>query len=108
MGGLTVTGNSLTAILSGSIKQKSSLVGTNRGSPTWRRTLKRRRSISATLSACWLISPLGGFEEEVRDGDADSNQELESVTLQVTERALEEDKNNMQVVCVSRDHFSMS
>ena len=55
-----------------------------------------------------LVITLGGFEEEVRDGDADSDQELESVTLQVAERALEEDKNNMQVVCVSRDHFSMS
>ena len=55
-----------------------------------------------------LVITLGGFEEEVRDGDADSDQELESVTLQVAERALEEDKNNMQVVCVSCDHFSMS
>ena len=46
----------------------------------------------------------GGFEEEVRDGDEDSDQRLELVTLQVAERALEEeDKNNKQVACVSRD-----
>ena len=44
----------------------------------------------------------GGFEEEVRDGDEDSDQRLESVASQVTERVLEEeDKNNKQVACVS-------
>ena len=46
----------------------------------------------------------GGFEEEVRDGDEDSDQWSESVALQVTERVLEEeDKNDKQVACVSRD-----
>ena len=46
----------------------------------------------------------GSFEEEVRDGDEDSDQRLELVTLQVAERALEEeDENNKQVACVSRD-----
>ena len=50
-----------------------------------------------------VITP-GSFDEEVRDGDEDSDQRLESVTLQVTERVLEEDKNNTQVVCVSHDH----
>ena len=40
-----------------------------------------------------VITP-GGFEEEVRDGDEDSNQELESVALQVVERVLEEDEND--------------
>ena len=46
----------------------------------------------------------GGFEEEVRDGDEDSDQRLESVASQVAERVLEEeDKNNKQVACVSRD-----
>ena len=50
-----------------------------------------------------VITP-GGFEEEVRDGDRDSDQRLESVALQVTERVLEEDENDTQVVCVSRDH----
>ena len=53
------------------------------------------------------ITP-GGFEEEVRDRDEDSDQELESVTLRVAERVLEEDKNNMQVACVSHDRFAMS
>ena len=46
----------------------------------------------------------GGFEEEVRDRDEDSDQRLESVTSQVAERVLEEDKNDTQVACVSRDH----
>ena len=50
----------------------------------------------------------GGFEEEVRDGDEDSDQRLESVASQVTERVLEEDKNDKQVACVSRDCFAMS
>ena len=50
-----------------------------------------------------VITP-GGFEEEVRDGDEDSNQRLESVASQVAERVLEEDKNDTQVACVSRDH----
>ena len=50
-----------------------------------------------------VITP-GGFEEEVRDGDGDSDQRLESVASQVTERVLEEDENDTQVVCVSRDH----
>ena len=45
----------------------------------------------------------GGFEEEVRDGDEDSDQRLELVASQVTERVLEEeDKNNKQVACISR------
>ena len=45
----------------------------------------------------------GGFEEEVRDGDEDSDQGLESVASQVAERVLEEeDENDKQVVCVSR------
>ena len=45
----------------------------------------------------------GGFEEEVRDGDEDSDQGLESVTSQVVERVLEEeDENDKQVACVSR------
>ena len=39
------------------------------------------------------ITP-GSFEEEVRDRDEDSDQELESVALRVAERVLEEDKNN--------------
>ena len=44
----------------------------------------------------------GSFEEEVRDGDEDSNQRLESVASQVAERVLEEeDENNKQVACVS-------
>ena len=46
------------------------------------------------------ITP-GGFEEEVRDRDEDSDQGLESVTLQVAERVLEDDKNDTQVVCFS-------
>ena len=54
-----------------------------------------------------VITP-GGFKEEVRDRDADSDQELESVTLQIAERVLEEDKNNTQVACVSHDHFATS
>ena len=54
-----------------------------------------------------VITP-GGFEEEVRDGDEDSDQRLESVASQVAERVLEEDKNNMQVACVSCDHYAMS
>ena len=53
-----------------------------------------------------VITP-GGFEEEVRDGDADSDQELESVASRVAERVLE-DKNNTQVACVSRDHYATS
>ena len=45
----------------------------------------------------------GGFEEEIRDGDEDSDQRLESVASQVAERVLEEeDKNDKQVACVSR------
>ena len=49
----------------------------------------------------------GGFEEEVRDGDEDSNQRLESVASQVAERILEEeDENNKQVACVS--HYWLS
>ena len=50
-----------------------------------------------------VITP-GGFDEEVRDRDEDSDQELESVTSRVAERVLEEDENNTQVVCVSCDH----
>ena len=46
----------------------------------------------------------GGFEEEVRDRDEDSNQRLESVASQVAERVLDkEDENDKQVACVSRD-----
>ena len=48
----------------------------------------------------------GGFEEEVRDGDEDSNQRLELVALQVAERVLEEDENDKQVACVSCDWLS--
>ena len=48
----------------------------------------------------------GGFNEEVRDGDEDSNQRLESVASQVAERVLEEDENDKQVACVSRDWLS--
>ena len=45
----------------------------------------------------------GGFEEEVRDGDEDSDQELESLASQVAERILEEeDDDNQQVVGLSR------
>ena len=50
----------------------------------------------------------GNFEEEVRDGDEDSDQRLESVALRVAERVLEEEENDTQVACVSRDHFAMS
>ena len=46
----------------------------------------------------------GGFKEEVRDGDEDSDQRLESVTSQVVKRVLEEEEeNHAQVVCVSHD-----
>ena len=47
----------------------------------------------------------GGFEEEVRDGDEDSDQELESLASQVAERTLEEEENEVdqQVVGLSRD-----
>ena len=45
----------------------------------------------------------GGFEEEVRDGDEDSDQGLESLASQVVERILEEeDENDKQVACLSR------
>ena len=45
----------------------------------------------------------GGFKEEVRDGDEDSDQGLESLALQVAERLLEEeDEDNQQVVGLSR------
>ena len=45
----------------------------------------------------------GGFEDEVRDGDKDSDQGLESLASQVAERILEEeDKNDNQVGCLSR------
>ena len=45
----------------------------------------------------------GGFEEEVRDGDEDSDQRLESVASQVAERVLEEEgENDKQVACLSR------
>ena len=45
----------------------------------------------------------GGFEEEVRDGDEDSDQELESLASQVVARILdEEDDDNQQVVGLSR------
>ena len=50
----------------------------------------------------------GGFKEEVRDRDEDSDQGLESVALRVAERVLEEDENDMQVACVSRDHSATS
>ena len=50
----------------------------------------------------------GGFEEDVRDGDEDSDQELESVASKVVEKVLEEDENNTQVVCVFCDHFATS
>ena len=44
----------------------------------------------------------GGFKEEVRDGDEDSNQGLESLALQVAERVLEEeDESDKQVACLS-------
>ena len=49
----------------------------------------------------------GDFKEEVRDGDEDSDQRLESVASQVAERVLEEeDENHAQVACVSRDWLS--
>ena len=45
----------------------------------------------------------GSFEEEVRDGDEDSDQELESLASQVAERVLDEEgENNKQVACLSR------
>ena len=45
----------------------------------------------------------GGFEEEVRNGDEDSDQGLESLASQVAERVLEEeDENDKQVACLSR------
>ena len=45
----------------------------------------------------------GSFEEEVRDGDEDSDQELESLASQVAERILEEEnEDNQQVVSLSR------
>ena len=44
----------------------------------------------------------GGFEEEVRDGDEDSDQELESLASQVAERTLEEE-DDQQVVGLSHD-----
>ena len=50
----------------------------------------------------------GSFEEDVRDGDEDSDQELESVASKVAEKVLEEDENNMQVACVSCDCFVTS
>ena len=36
------------------------------------------------------------------------DQELESVTLKVAEKALEEDEDDTQVACVSRDRFATS
>ena len=47
----------------------------------------------------------GGFEEEVRDGDEDGNQELELLASRVAERTLEEEENeaDQQVVGLSRD-----
>ena len=54
-----------------------------------------------------VITP-GSFEEEARDRDGDSDQELESVTSRIMERVLEEDENNTQVACISCDHFAMS
>ena len=45
----------------------------------------------------------GGFEEEVRDGDEDSDQELESLASQVAERIVADEPNhNQQVVSLSR------
>ena len=45
----------------------------------------------------------GGFEEEVRDGDEDSDHELESLASQVAERILDEEgEGNQQVVGLSR------
>ena len=45
----------------------------------------------------------GGFEDEVRDGDEDSDHGLESLASQVAERILEEenDENDNQVGCLS-------
>ena len=49
----------------------------------------------------------GGFEEEVRDGDEDSDQGLESLASQVAERILdEEDDDDQQVVGLS--HYCLS
>ena len=46
----------------------------------------------------------GGFKEEVRNGDEDSDHGLESLASQVAERVLdEEDEDNQQVVGLSRD-----
>ena len=50
----------------------------------------------------------GSFEEEVRDGDEDSDHELESIALQVAERVLEGDEDDTQVACVSYDRFVTS
>ena len=45
----------------------------------------------------------GGFEEDVRDGEEDSDQGLESLASQVVERILEEENDdNQQVVGLSR------
>ena len=44
----------------------------------------------------------GGFEEEVRDGDEDSDRGLESLASQVAEGVLEEE-GDQQVVGLSRD-----
>ena len=56
----------------------------------------------------WLVPisdleiTLGSFKEEVRDGDEDSDQELELVASRVVEEALEEDEDDTQVgVCFS-------
>ena len=46
----------------------------------------------------------GSFEEEVRDGDEDSDQELESLASQVAERILEEENDNNQHV-VGLSHY---
>ena len=44
----------------------------------------------------------GSFEEEVRDGDEDSDQRLESLASQVAEGVLEEeDERDKQVACLS-------
>ena len=45
----------------------------------------------------------GGFEEEVRDGDEDSDQELESLASQVAEGVLVEEDDDQQVDGLSRD-----
>ena len=39
----------------------------------------------------------------MRDGDEDSDQRLELVASQVAERVLEEDEDDKQVACISRD-----